>query len=67
MSSQKLMLEKDEEIGRLNSKIETLVSQIPNMQLDSEQATIRHLQTVRVSFFIPQVGAKNHPATEFFY
>lgn len=45
----KMMMEKDEEIGRLNSKIETLMTQIPNMQLDSEQSTIRHLQSVKYS------------------
>ncbi|XP_021960542.2 centrosomal protein of 290 kDa [Folsomia candida] len=39
----KMMFDKDEEIDRLNAKISTLMSQIPNTQMDSERTTVQLL------------------------
>ena len=53
---QKLMLQKDDEIDRLNSKIGELIAQIPNTQaLDADRANTALLREVNLKLVLSKM------------
>jgi len=52
------MFEKDEDIERLHGKIQSLVQQVPNTQLDSEKISVQQLKTVDNLFQTPAFSLK---------